>query len=170
LPLLIPELPADQGVVCWRARFTDSHSSLGLVLSGMSGHTRDITPLLGISSARYLNLQILHNQQQTDKANLSIYIGATISPRKPSGRNRSRAANTGPEKTPLLRCLREKKAPKRTTNKQSNRLQLSRDFHTQRLVLASSRTLGFFLASRDAAPSMGFYSLTRGSLACLGYF
>jgi hypothetical protein len=41
LPLMIPELPANQGVVCWRARFTDSHSSLVLVLSSMSGHTRD---------------------------------------------------------------------------------------------------------------------------------
>jgi hypothetical protein len=34
--ILLPkfsELPAHQRVVCWRARFTDSHSSLGLVLS-----------------------------------------------------------------------------------------------------------------------------------------
>jgi hypothetical protein len=32
LPLMIPELPANQRVVCWRARFTNSHSSLKLVL------------------------------------------------------------------------------------------------------------------------------------------
>jgi hypothetical protein len=38
LPLMIPELPANQRVVCWRARFTNSHSSLDLVLLC---HTRD---------------------------------------------------------------------------------------------------------------------------------
>jgi hypothetical protein len=32
LHLMIPELPANQGVVLWRARFTGSHSSLKLVL------------------------------------------------------------------------------------------------------------------------------------------
>jgi hypothetical protein len=53
LHLMIPELPAHHGVVLWRARFTNSHSSLKLVLLC---HTRDITPLLDISSARYPKL------------------------------------------------------------------------------------------------------------------
>jgi hypothetical protein len=38
LPLMIPELPANQRVVCCRARFSNSHSSLDLVLLC---HTRD---------------------------------------------------------------------------------------------------------------------------------
>jgi hypothetical protein len=74
LHLMIPELPAHHGVVLWRARFTNSHSSLKLVLLC---HTRDITPLLDISSARYPSFHILRNKQtaKQSKSNL-IYIGA----------------------------------------------------------------------------------------------
>jgi hypothetical protein len=82
LPLLTPELPANQGVVCWRARFTNSHSSLGLVLSSMSGHTRDITPLLGISSARCPSLHILRNRT-ADKQTKQTYLYTLVPPSRP---------------------------------------------------------------------------------------
>jgi hypothetical protein len=58
LPLMIPELPANQRVVCWRARFTNSHSSLDLVLLC---HTRDMDGQpdhLGVTARQWIHLSI----------------------------------------------------------------------------------------------------------------
>jgi hypothetical protein len=69
----------------WRQGSTNSYSFRDWDFS-MSGHTRDITPPLDISSQRYPNSSISRNSLTSKQANL-VYIGATASPCKPCGRN-----------------------------------------------------------------------------------
>jgi hypothetical protein len=93
----------------------------------MSGHTRDITPLLGISSARYSSLHILRNQhilrkQQNNKSKLS-YVQWVPPSRSvnPVGETRVEQRTPGLKKLPYSVVSERKRPPnEQTTTKQLN--------------------------------------------------